>query len=102
MNSNSNDNSNKGNGISNGNGYSDYRPPKDLYSFPPNIGAQYPPPGDLQKPISVSSMLSYIQLFILRFIQSIRLFCVKKEILFFSQFIRKNIVKTSNLSVFAN
>lgn len=86
INSNSNDDSNKGNGIINGNGYSDYRPPKDLYSFPPNVGAQYPPPGDLQKPISVSSMLSFIQLFILRFIQSIRLFCVNKEISYSSFF----------------
>lgn len=35
----------------------DYQPPKHLYSFPPNSDSLYPPPGDIRKPISVSSYL---------------------------------------------
>lgn len=35
----------------------DYQPPKNVYSFPPNIDSLYPPPGDTRKPISVSSYL---------------------------------------------
>lgn len=34
-----------------------YTPPTNLYAFPPNIDAAYPPPGGPQKPISVSSYL---------------------------------------------
>lgn len=34
----------------------DYQPPKDLYAFPPNSDANYPPPLN-KKPISVSSYL---------------------------------------------
>lgn len=34
-----------------------YTPPTNLYAFPPNINAVYPPPGDTRKPISISSYL---------------------------------------------
>lgn len=35
----------------------DYKPPPNLYAFPPNNDALYPVPGDTRKPISVSSYL---------------------------------------------
>lgn len=34
-----------------------YTPPANLYAFPPNVDASYPPPGDTRKPISISSYL---------------------------------------------
>lgn len=34
-----------------------YTPPTNLYAFPPNIDAVYPPPGETRKPISISSYL---------------------------------------------
>lgn len=34
-----------------------YTPPTNLYAFPPNIDAVYPPPGDIRKPISIPNYL---------------------------------------------